>query len=66
MSFGRLGGMGRGFGHLGAPLGSANASQYGDGPAPPGFHWDFVTDDLTGARVSDDVTGQPVVDLVGN
>jgi hypothetical protein len=65
MSFGKLGAMGRGMGHLGA-LGSPSASAYGDGPAPPGFHWEFVIDDLTATRVTDDATGQPSVELVGN
>jgi hypothetical protein len=54
------------FGDSGIPLGSPGAAAYGDGPAPPGFHWEFVIDDLTATRVTDDATGQPSVELVGN
>lgn len=50
-----------------ALLGGVNAAQFADGQAAPqGFHWEFVTDDTDGSRITDDVTGQPVVDLVAN
>lgn len=65
MALGKLGARG-GFGSLGV-LGSVGASAFADGQAPPnGFHWVFLTDDITGQRVTDDVTGQPVVDLSAN
>jgi hypothetical protein len=32
---------------------------------PPGYRWDYVYDDVTGAIVTDDATGTPVVGLVG-
>lgn len=44
------------------PLGGANASSYADGPAPSGFHWEFVT--LNGARVT--LNGVYVVALAAN
>ena len=67
MSFGKLGAMGRGFGHLGG-LGGASASSFAPSPAPTGFHWEFVTDATNGgARVTDaTANNQPVVSLVRN
>lgn len=47
---------------LGVSLLNAGASAYADGPAPPGFHWEFVT--FNGARVTR--LSIPVVALVGN
>lgn len=48
-------------------LGGAGASSFAEGQiAPDGTHWEFVTYDLTGESVIDDVTGTPVVALVGN
>lgn len=60
MSFGRMGGRG-GFGFIGA-TGFASASSYAAGPAPAGFHWEFVT--LNGDRVMS--SGVYVVALVAN
>lgn len=41
------------------------AARWGDGPAPPGYRWEFVFDDMNGnAMVFDDLLGEPVVDLV--
>jgi hypothetical protein len=34
-------------------------------PPPAGYRWDYVYDDVTGAIVTDDATGTPVVGLVG-
>ncbi len=45
-----------------AILGLANAAQFADGPAPSGFHWEFVT--LSGVRVTR--AGVYVVALVAN
>jgi len=47
---------------------SPPASVWGDGPAPDGFHWEFVFDDLgravraAGGTINPD--GEPVVALV--
>lgn len=60
MAFGKLGAMGRGFGHLG-DLGTVGASA-GMPPAPPGYHWDFVT--YNGQQVTSN--GVNVVALVSN
>lgn len=50
-----------------ALLGGAGAASYADGQAAPnGFHWEFITNDVDGSRITDDVTLQPVVDLVAN
>jgi hypothetical protein len=46
----------------GAPLGGVTVPY----PAPPGFRWEFVIDDLTGQQIIDDLTGQTIMDLVGN
>lgn len=40
------------------------ASFWGDGPAPEGFHWEYVYDE-SGARATD-ANGDPVVELVEN
>lgn len=34
--------------------------------APSGYHWDFVRDDADNSIVTDDVTLEPVVDLVAD
>lgn len=41
-----------------------SADPWADGPAPDGFHWEFVFDDATGTVVKDDATGEPHVALV--
>jgi hypothetical protein len=41
-------------------LGTVNASSFGNGPAPAGYQWQFVTE--SGAQVTEN--GQPVVTLV--
>lgn len=47
--------------------GAGNAASFADGlAAPSGLHWEFITDDMDGSRITDDVTSQPVVDLVAN
>jgi hypothetical protein len=48
-------------------LSARSASSYANGEtAPSGFHWEFVIDDLTGSRVTDDPTNQPIVSPVAN
>jgi hypothetical protein len=61
MGFGGMG-AGRRFGGMGAPLGTVGASSFAPYPAPPGYHWEFVTSN--GQRVTSN--GVPVVVLVAN
>lgn len=43
------------------------AQFYADGEATPsGFHWEFVTDDSDGSLITDDVTGEPITNLVAD
>lgn len=48
--------------------GASNPASFAPGPAPAGFHWEFVTDATNGnARVTDAThSNQPVVSLVRN
>jgi hypothetical protein len=52
---------------FGTLLGTAGAASFAPGPAPTGFHWEFVTAD--GQRVTASTSksaAEPVVALVGN
>lgn len=52
---------------LGRKTTGDDASTYtGEEVAPSGFRWVFVTDDTDGSLITDDVTGDPIVDLVAN
>jgi hypothetical protein len=57
-------GLGNQFSRMGAG-GSRSPASFADGlVAPAGFHFEFVIDELDGSREIDELTGQPVVDLV--
>lgn len=61
MRFGAMGARG-GFGSLGAGGATMGAAMFADGPAPAGFHWEFVT--VGGERVT--LNGVYVVALVAD
>jgi len=55
---------GLGLGTMGEVRG-ANPSAFANGEAAPsGYRWEFVIDEFSGQRVTDEITNQPVVDLV--